>query len=128
LKDASAAAIYGSRGANGVIIVTTKRGAAGKSVISYDGVAGFSKQSKYYDLLSPSEYLAELNLLASQDTSIKVATYAKGGTTDWQRAITRTAYQHRHTISLSGGSGSSNYIASANYSDQQGIVLNSGKQ
>ncbi|MDO3628081.1 SusC/RagA family TonB-linked outer membrane protein [Mucilaginibacter sp. BT774] len=128
LKDASAAAIYGSRGANGVIIVTTKKGASGKAVISYDGIAGFSKQSKYYDLLTPSEYLAELNLLASQDTAIKVATYAKGGVTDWQRAITRTAYQQRHSVSLSGGNSSSNYIASANYSNQQGIVINTGKQ
>jgi iron complex outermembrane receptor protein len=128
LKDASAAAIYGSRGANGVIIVTTKKGASGKAVISYDGIAGFSKQTKYYDLLSPSEYLSELNLLASQDTAIHPGTYDKGGKTDWQRAITRTAWQHRHTISLSGGNASSNYIASANYSKQEGIVINSGKE
>jgi len=128
LKDASAAAIYGARGANGVIIVTTKKGAAGKSVITYDGLVGTSKQSKYYDLLSPSDYLAELNLLASQDTAIKVASYAKGGKTDWQKAITRTAYEQRHTVSLSGGNGTSNYIASANYSKQDGIVLNSGRE
>ncbi|HTD39998.1 MAG TPA: SusC/RagA family TonB-linked outer membrane protein [Mucilaginibacter sp.] len=124
LKDASAAAIYGSRGANGVIIVTTKRGSAGKAVISYDGMGGFSKQSKYYDLLSPSDYRAVL----ASNYPTNVATYDKGGNTDWQKAITRTAWQHRHTVSISGGAGSSNYIASANYSNQDGIVLNTGKE
>ncbi|MBV8388278.1 MAG: carboxypeptidase-like regulatory domain-containing protein, partial [Mucilaginibacter sp.] len=124
LKDASAAAIYGSRGANGVIIVTTKRGAAGKAVITYDGLGGFSNQSKYYDLLTPDQYRSAITAL----NSTNVATYDKGGNTDWQKAITRTAWQHRHTVSLSGGSGSSNYIASANYSKQDGIVLNSGKE
>ena len=124
LKDASAAAIYGSRGANGVIIVTTKRGAAGKAVISYDGIGGLSNQSKYYDLLSPSEYRTVLAQLYPSN----VSTYDKGGNTDWQKAITHTAYQHRHTVSISGGNSSSNYIASANYSNQQGIVVNTGKE
>lgn len=119
LKDASAAAIYGSRGANGVIIVTTKKGVAGRSVISYDGLVGSSKQSKYYDLLTADQLRAAVPDLAGID---------KGANTDWQKAISRTAYQQRHTVSISGGTNTFNYIASANYSDQQGIILNSGKQ
>ncbi|HTK20463.1 MAG TPA: SusC/RagA family TonB-linked outer membrane protein [Mucilaginibacter sp.] len=119
LKDASAAAIYGSRGANGVIIVTTKKGSTGKAVISASALGGFSEQSKYYDLLSAAD-------LRAYDTSL--GALDKGANTDWQKAITRTAYQQRHSVSLSGGNGGSNYIASASYSDQQGIVLNSGKK
>jgi len=124
LKDASAAAIYGARGANGVIIVTTKRGAAGKSIIQYDGLVGTSKQSKYYDLLTPTAYRGVLQ----QNYPSTVSTYDKGGNTDWQRAITRTAYEQRHSVSLSGGNSTSNYIASANYSKQDGIVINSGRE
>jgi len=119
LKDASAAAIYGSRGANGVIIVTTKKGSLGKPQITASSLAGFSKQSKYYDLLSAADLRAYSDTLGALD---------KGANTDWQRAITRTAYQQRHSVSLSGGNSSSNYIASATYSNQEGIVLNSGKK
>ncbi|HZX57752.1 MAG TPA: SusC/RagA family TonB-linked outer membrane protein, partial [Mucilaginibacter sp.] len=124
LKDASAAAIYGSRGANGVIIVTTKKGAAGRAVVSYDGLVGSSTQSKYYDLLSPSAYSSAIEAIPG----VTASTYELGGNTDWQKAISRTAYQQRHTVSLSGGTNTFNYIASVNYSDQQGIILNSGKQ
>jgi iron complex outermembrane receptor protein len=124
LKDASAAAIYGSRGANGVILVTTKKGSAGKAQISYDGLVGASVQSKYYDLLSASEYLNAI----SQLPDVTVSTYDKGGNTNWQKAIVRTAMQQRHTVSISGGTNTFNYIASANYQDQQGIVLNSDKR
>ncbi|MBS1529720.1 MAG: SusC/RagA family TonB-linked outer membrane protein [Bacteroidetes bacterium] len=119
LKDASAAAIYGARGANGVIIVTTKKGQAGKAVVTYDGLVGTSSQSKYYDLLSAADLRSAVPNLGALD---------KGANTDWQKAITRTAYQQRHTVSISGGNNNSNYIASANYSNQQGIVLNSGKE
>ncbi len=119
LKDASASAIYGSRGANGVIIVTTKKGKAGKAIVTYDGLVGSSTQSKYYDLLTTPELKAAVPNLGALD---------HGANTDWQKAISRTAYQQRHSISLSGGSNTFNYIASANYSNQQGIILNSGKE
>jgi iron complex outermembrane receptor protein len=119
LKDASASAIYGSRGANGVIIVTTKKGVAGRTVVSYDGLVGTSTQSKYYDLLTSDQLRAAVPNLGALD---------HGANTDWQKAITQTAYQQRHSVSISGGTNSFNYIASANYSDQQGIVLNTGKQ
>jgi TonB-linked SusC/RagA family outer membrane protein len=123
LKDASASAIYGSRGANGVIIVTTKRGVAGKTTVTYDGLAGESTQSKYYDLLTApqlrSYYSGNTAALGSID---------KGANTDWQKAITRTAYQHRHSVGISGGSNTFNYIASVSYQNQQGIVITSDKQ
>lgn len=121
LKDASAAAIYGSRAANGVIIVTTKKGRAGHTIVTYDGLVGASNQSKYYDLLTPAEYRAAI-------PSSSLSTYDKGGNTDWQKAITRTAYQQRHTVSISGGSDNYNFIGSVDYQNAQGIVLTSGKQ
>ncbi|HVW14426.1 MAG TPA: SusC/RagA family TonB-linked outer membrane protein [Mucilaginibacter sp.] len=124
LKDASAAAIYGSRAINGVIIVTTKKGSAGKTVVTYDGLVGAENQTKFYDLLSPSDYRSTIQSLYPT----ALTTVDKGGNTDWQRAIVRTAYSQRHTISLSGGNNNSSFIASANYSNQDGIVLNSGKQ
>ncbi|MDO3625663.1 TonB-dependent receptor [Mucilaginibacter sp. BT774] len=121
LKDASATAIYGVRGANGVIIVTTKKGVAGRTAISYNGLLGASVQSKYYDLLTPNEYRAAI-------ASLNPATYDKGGNTDWQKAVSRTAYQQRHYVSISQGTSTFNYLASADYQNQQGIILNSGKE
>lgn len=120
LKDASAAAIYGSRGANGVILVTTKKGTAGKAIITYDGLVGSESQSKYYDLLTADQLRAAAPSLGALD---------KGANTDWQKAISRSsAYQQRHTVSISGGQNNFNYIASVNYSNQQGIILNSDKE
>jgi iron complex outermembrane receptor protein len=118
LKDASAAAIYGMRGANGVIIVTTKKGVAGHAVVSYDGLVGASVQSKYYDLLTADQLRAYDPNLGGLD---------HGANTNWQKAIGRTAYQQRHYVSLSGGSNMLTYMASANYQNQQGIIQNSGK-
>ncbi|WP_295670530.1 SusC/RagA family TonB-linked outer membrane protein [uncultured Mucilaginibacter sp.] len=119
LKDASASAIYGSRGANGVIIVTTRKGSAGRTTISYDGLAGTSTQSKYYDLLNSNQLRAAVPALGALD---------HGANTDWQKAITRTAYEHRHNVSISGGSNEFNFIGSVNYADQQGIVINTDKK
>ena len=118
LKDASAAAIYGARGANGVIIVTTKKGAAGRPVVSYDGLVATGMQSKYYDLLTPTEYRA----------TVGATTLDHGANTDWQKAIGRSAIGQRHYVSLSGGSNALTYLASANYQNQQGIILNNGKE
>ncbi len=119
LKDASAAAIYGSRGANGVIIVTTKKGQAGRSTVAYNGFIGSSQQSKYYDLLTSDQLRQAVPALGALD---------KGANTDWQKAITRTAYQQRHSVSLSGGTSTSDFYAAADYSNAEGIVLNSGKE
>ena len=121
LKDASATAIYGARGANGVIIVTTKKGVAGRTAISYNGLVGASVQSKYYDLLTPNEYRAAVGPSNS-------SFYDKGANTDWQKAVSRTAYQQKHYVSVSQGTSSFNYLASADYQNQQGIILNNGKE
>ncbi|MDB5020860.1 MAG: hypothetical protein JWQ28_1987, partial [Pedobacter sp.] len=122
LKDASATAIYGSRGANGVIIVNTKKGRAGKATIDYSGYTGIENQSKYYDLLTTSEYKDAIS------TFDNAATYDKGGDTDWQRAISRRALTHSNNLAISSGADGFNYRASVNYQDQQGVIINSGKR
>jgi TonB-dependent SusC/RagA subfamily outer membrane receptor len=124
LKDVSATAIYGSRAANGVIIVTTKKGQAGRATIAYDGLAGTAMQSKYYDLLNAAEYSKAIEAIPG----VNPATYELGGNTDWQKAISRTAYLQNHNVSISQGTNTFNYIASADYQNQQGVVINSGKE
>lgn len=119
LKDASASAIYGSRGANGVIIVNTKKGVAGKTTVSYDGIVGLSTQAKKLDVLTADEWR---NAVADPGS------YDKGANTDWQDAISQTAFSHQHTISVSGGAKGFNYRASGSYLNQEGIIINSGKE
>ena len=124
LKDASASAIYGSRGANGVIIINTKKGSSGSPSITYNGFVGLSNQSKYYDLLSADQFKSAV----TQYFPTALAGLDKGGNTDWQKAITQTAYQQTHNVSISGGSNTFNYYASVNYQNADGVVLNSGKE
>ena len=121
LKDASATALYGSRGANGVIIVTTKKGIPGHTTITYDGLVGAAAQNKYYDLLTPGQYRAVIDAQAK-------SFYDKGANTDWQKAIGRTAIQQTHSVSVSKAGNDYNYITSANYQNEQGIILNNGKE
>ncbi len=135
LKDASAAAIYGTRAANGVIIVNTKKGHAGRTTVEYNTFVSMDKQSAYYPLLNAAQWKsASINHLVndlkySQDSAQNlVSTYDQGGNTDWQKAITRTAYTQSHNIAISGGTGSFNYRGSITYLDQQGIVINSDKK
>ncbi|HVS91463.1 MAG TPA: TonB-dependent receptor [Mucilaginibacter sp.] len=120
LKDASATAIYGMRGANGVIIVTTKKGKKGQPVVSYDGLVAAASQSKYYDLLNASEYRTAIGGNASF--------YDKGANTNWQKAIARTAIQQQNSLSVSGGSNTITYLGGVDYQDQQGIIQNNGKK
>jgi len=124
LKDASATAIYGSRGANGVVIVTTKKGHAAKTTIDYNAYIGVSNQVKYWDLLNASEYLTAISSIKN----VNVSTYNKGANTDWQRAINRTGLTHSNNLALSGGTKDFNYRASINYENQQGIIINNGKR
>ncbi|MEZ2338578.1 SusC/RagA family TonB-linked outer membrane protein [Mucilaginibacter sp. RCC_168] len=123
LKDASAASIYGARGANGVLLVTTKKGREGGVSISYDGYTGIDKQSKYYDLLNRSEYLSAISALPN----VTVSTYDKGGNTDWQKAVSRTAYTQSHAVAISGGANGFTYRGSVSYLNQQGVALNNDK-
>ena len=126
LKDASAAAIYGSRGANGVVQIITKKGHAGKAQVDYSGVVGFDKPAKYYPLANVAQWTAGAQKIGIPDSVI--ATYNEGGNTNWNKAITQTAFTTSQAIGVSGGTGGFSYRASVNYTDNEGIVLNSGKQ
>jgi len=133
LKDVSATAIYGSRGANGVILVTTKKGKAGKTTIDYDGFFSVDRQSKYYDLLSAAQYTTAITNLHDQQVAagqpaINLSTYLKGGNTDWQKAISRTGTSQNNNLAISGGGDEFNYRASVNYQNQEGIIINSSKK
>jgi len=123
LKDASATAIYGSRGANGVVIITTKSGKSGKDVLNYSYNFGVSNITKKYDLLEPNVYLdayETFNGAAARDA------LDGGAETDWQDVIFRTAYTNSHNLSYGGGSEDSNFRFSLGYMDQEGIIENSG--
>ncbi|MBC7891648.1 MAG: SusC/RagA family TonB-linked outer membrane protein, partial [Sphingobacteriaceae bacterium] len=135
LKDASATAIYGSRGANGVVLVTTKRGKAGRAVVSYDAYYGVQSVRREIPMLNAREYAEFIN-----DARLNGGTTAYfdgsspdrplpttlGEGTNWQDEIFREAPIQNHQLSFSGGSEKSRYAVSAGYYDQQGIILNSG--
>lgn len=129
LKDASATAIYGSRGANGVILITTKSGKAEKMKVSYSGSVGIQSPSNKLKLLNAADYKRVLNDIidASGDTETsKVGEIANGGVgTDWQDEVTRqNAITHEHQLSFSGGNSKTFYYTSLNYVNQEGIVNN----
>ncbi len=132
LKDASATAIYGARGANGVIIVTTKKGQEGRLNVSYSGYSGLQNIDKKLDLFSPTEYKEVLNQILDEgggDASAdqRIGDIQNGGT-DWQDLITRQGYVNSHSLSFSGGKDKTNYYASLNYFNQKGIVLSSAME
>ena len=131
LKDVSATAIYGSRGANGVILITTKKGklGGGKAHISYNYSFGVSNATKKLDLLTASEWAQYQKDYFSNKggyTDAEIAALGKG--TDWQDAVLRTAIQQTHELSINGGTEKNRYAFSGNYTDQDGIILNSGFQ
>ncbi len=111
LKDASATAIYGSRGANGVVLITTKKG-KGKGTLEYGYSLGMSNITKRYDLLSASEFRAA----GGQD---------QGGNTDWQNELFRTGYTNQHNLAYGGGDASGNYRFTLGFLNQQGIIKES---
>lgn len=119
LKDASATAIYGSRGANGVIMITTKKGKAGMRQLDYSFNLGVSTVAKKLDVLTGDEYrktVSELGLTLDD----------KGQNTDWQDVIFRTAISQNHYVSFMSGSENTSYRASAGYSNQNGVMEGSG--
>lgn len=115
LKDASATAIYGSRGANGVILITTKRGKAGTSSINFSSSLGLSSLARAIPVFSADEY-------RKQVVSVGGVLDDKGGNTDWQKEITRTAETWNHNLTLSGGANKLVYYASFGMQKQQGII------
>src|SRR5665647_301568 len=128
LKDASATSIYGSRGANGVIIINTKKGRGGRMQVDYAGYLSASKVAKKPELLSTPEFLAEAVKLGQDPTQLEMANSSPGTTNDWVGAILRTGIAHNHTLGISGGTDKFNYRGSVTYLNQQGIVINTGKE
>ncbi|MDR0749432.1 MAG: TonB-dependent receptor [Tannerellaceae bacterium] len=129
LKDVSAKAIYGSRGANGVILVTTKKGKRGGNEVHYQYTIGIDRLAKTLGLLSAKEWLAvqkeyfnnKPGLYYSPD---ELAQFNKG--TDWQNAVLQTGGSQTHELSVSGGDKKTRYLISGNYTTQDGIIRNSG--
>ena len=125
LKDASATAIYGSRGSNGVIIITTKKGHKGqKPEVSYSGSVSVSQKKKTYDMMDGDQYRAYVKSLFNEnDDAVKALGTAN---TDWQDLIYRTAVSHDHNVTVAGSAGKFlPYRVSVGYTSQQGILKNS---
>jgi TonB-linked SusC/RagA family outer membrane protein len=126
LKDASAAAIYGSRAANGVVLITTKTGKPGKPVITFNTNLGVQKLTKKYDVLNAQEWATVSNAAHDAAGLPRLAIAANpsqlGAGTDWQDAIFRSAALQQYDLTVSGGTQESRYSVSGEYNDQQGIV------
>lgn len=122
LKDASATAIYGARGANGVVLITTKKGKGGSAMaVDYNYQVSASTLAKKLDLLTADEYRAAVNRFGLGNT-------LGNADTDWQDEVFQTGVAQQHNLSLSGGSAEGNYRLSLGYLDQDGIVINSGTE
>ncbi|MFT6808811.1 MAG: TonB-linked SusC/RagA family outer membrane protein [Saprospiraceae bacterium] len=117
LKDASAAAIYGARAANGVIVITTKKGQGGKTQINFSASTAITSLSKKIDVFSASEFRSQIN-------AINGILNDGGADTDWQDELSRTASSQRVDFSMSGGTGKSSYFASFSGENQEGILRN----
>ena len=130
LKDASATAIYGARAANGVIIITTKRGQKGEASINYSGYMGWQQIPTKLDVLNLREYAAHRNVLASYNMVNPNNSFANpammGEGTDWQSELFKTAMMQSHTLSISGGNEKQTYNLAGGYSNQDGIAAGSG--
>ncbi len=119
LRDATATAIYGSKAANGVIIITTKKGAEEKTNVTYNGYVAIDNILKKYDVATA----AELRDYASKNG---VALKDGGANTNWQDEVLRTGISHNHNLSISGGNGRTSYMVSGNLMKRQGIIKETG--
>ena len=115
LKDASATAIYGSRGANGVILITTKKGKAGKSVLDFSSSLGISSLTRALPIFSTAEYKKQVPAVGGVLEDL-------GGDTDWQKIITRSALTQNYNLNMAGGADKLAYNASFGTQDQEGII------
>lgn len=128
LKDASSTAIYGSRGANGVVMITTKRGRTGDTVLEYNGYVGISSLRKKLDLLGKDDYIAMVNEVSHNDgngIAITPEQAASLPNNDWQDLAYQTALTHSHQVSVSGGTDKTKLYSSLNYMNQEGIIKGS---
>ncbi len=127
LKDAAATAIYGARGANGVILIETKKGSVGGPTVEYEVQAGMSSPYKRLDMVSGSQYRDFIAAQVALGNILPVAVTNQGSAnTNWQDELFRSAPTINHNLSFSGGSANTQYRASLNYFDQQGIVIANG--
>ena len=129
LKDASAGAIYGARGANGVVIIETKSG-AGETRVTYDGSFGIQQVSKYMEVMSPYEFVRYLSEMDAAGQYLKdgktLEDYRNVEGRNWQKELLRPAPVQKHSIGLSGGSTRTRYNLSMSYTNQEGVVRGSG--
>ena len=129
LKDASATAIYGAQGANGVILITTKRGKTGEAKFTYDGMVAVQRQTKRLDIMNLREFADFYNDFVDVGeldfSNIYGDPSLLGVGTNWQDAIFRTALQHQHQVSAQGGSEKVKYYVSGSYMDQDGTLIGS---
>lgn len=137
LKDASATAIYGAQGANGVILITTKLGKKGKPTINYNYMYGIQKLRNKLNVMDAAEFAKTVNAFkltqnGSGATPVpifsdaEIQDYEKNGGTDWQDVIYRTAPIQNHELSIGGGTDKLQYMVSGGYLNQEGILVNSG--
>ncbi|HJT75538.1 MAG TPA: SusC/RagA family TonB-linked outer membrane protein, partial [Chitinophaga sp.] len=130
LKDASSTAIYGSRGANGVVIINTKRGKAGRTIVTFDTYYGTQDVRRKYPVLNAREYAEFVNEANTNDGLQPVYTQQQidsfGAGTDWQDQIFRTAPMATYQLLISGGDEKTQFALSAGYYTQKGVVVNSG--
>ncbi|MBQ8241853.1 MAG: TonB-dependent receptor [Bacteroidaceae bacterium] len=129
LKDASATAIYGAQGANGVVLITTKRGKAGEAKFTYDGMLAIQRQTKRLEMQNLREYAEYYNDMVATGQAEVNGYYADpsllGVGTNWQDAIFQTALQHQHQISAQGGTEKVQYYVSGSFMDQEGTLIGS---
>lgn len=128
LKDGSASAIYGSRAASGVILITTKSGEKGKARVNYDSWFGISQTAKRYKLLNAQQFI-DINNEKFTNAGLAPQAFPTIGPdgkpydTDWQKVIFKTGYSQNHNLSVSGGTDKSNYFFSGGFSDLQGVTV-----
>ncbi len=129
LKDASATAIYGSRAANGVILITTKRGSGPKTKVTYDGYFGYTQPYRLFDMMNAEQYVEHKNRALANYPSQLTATFfipndANGNpiNTDWSDYVYQTGFQHSHAFTFSGSTPSTSYFLSVGYTNQEGMI------
>ena len=127
LKDASATAVYGSRGANGVVLITTKRGREGRVDLNYDGSVSYSRAAKIFDVLTGEEYRSFIQDQVSKGNLLPTALAGLGNAnTNWAEEVMRNTTSQNHTVSFSGGSASTQVRGSLGYANEEGVVVSSG--
>ena len=130
LKDASATAIYGAQGANGVVLITTKHGKAGEARFTYDGMMAVSRQTVRLDMMNLRQFAQYYNEMVEEGDIYESNPYYAnpsllGKGTNWQDEIFRTAFQHQHQLSAQGGTEKVQYYVSGSYMDQEGTIIGS---